>query len=68
MVEARYLDAIRQLPGVKAVHPLISKSLDNWHSVPLIGAPQVWEAVGLTGAGRHDRHHRFRQCPPAPSG
>ena len=51
MVEARYLDAIRQLPGVKAIHPLISKSLENWHSAPLIGAPQVWEALGLTGAG-----------------
>jgi subtilisin family serine protease len=50
-VEARHLDAVRQLPGVKAVHPLITKSLDNWHSVPLIGAPQVWEAAGLTGEG-----------------
>lgn len=51
IVEARHLDAIRQLPGVKAVHPLITKSLDNWHSVPLIGAPQVWEAANLTGQG-----------------
>jgi subtilisin family serine protease len=51
IVKVRDLAAIRQLPGVKAVHPLISKSLDNWHSVPLIGAPQVWEAAGLTGAG-----------------
>ena len=51
IVEARHLDAIRRLPGVKAVHPLITKSLDNWHSVPLIGAPRVWEAVGVTGEG-----------------
>ena len=49
IVDVRDLNAIRQLPGVKAVHPLIAKSLDNWHSVPLIGAPQVWEAAGLTG-------------------
>jgi len=33
------------------VHPLVPKTLDNWHSVPLIGAPQVWEAAGLTGEG-----------------
>jgi subtilisin family serine protease len=51
IVEARHLDAIRRLPGVKAVRPLIPKSLDNWHSIPLIGAPQVWEAAGLTGEG-----------------
>jgi subtilisin family serine protease len=51
IVETSNLATIRQLPGVKAVHPLISKSLDNWHSVPLIGAPQVWEAAGLTGEG-----------------
>jgi subtilisin family serine protease len=51
IVDVHDLDAIRQLPGVKAVHPLVSKSLDNWHSVPLIGAPQVWEAAGLTGDG-----------------
>ena len=51
IVEARHLDAIRRLPGVKAVRPLIPKSLDNWHSVPSIGAAQVWEAAGLTGEG-----------------
>jgi subtilisin family serine protease len=51
IVEARDLDAIRRLPGVKAVRPLIPKSLDNWHSVPLIGAPAVWETAGLTGEG-----------------
>jgi len=49
IIDAGDLAAIRQLPGVKAVHPLISKSIDNWHSVPLVGAPQVWEAAGLTG-------------------
>ena len=49
LIDARDLDAIRYLPGIKAVHPSIAKSLDNWHSVPLIGAPQVWEAAGLTG-------------------
>jgi subtilisin family serine protease len=49
IIDARDLAAIRQLPGIKAVHPLISKAIDNWHSVPLIGAPQVWKAAGLTG-------------------
>ena len=50
IIEARDLEAIRRLPGVKAVHPLIPKSLDNWHSVPLVGAPQVWEAAGLSAS------------------
>jgi subtilisin family serine protease len=54
IVPAAEVETIRQLPGVKAVHPLIGKSLDNWHSVPLIGAPHLWEgagSIGLTGAG-----------------
>jgi 2',3'-cyclic-nucleotide 2'-phosphodiesterase (5'-nucleotidase family)/subtilisin family serine protease len=49
IVEAEKLDELAKQPGVKAIHPLITKSLDNWHSVPLIGAPQLWDAGGLFG-------------------
>jgi len=52
-VDARRLDAIRALPGVKAVHPLVPKRMSNSTSVPFIGAPQVWNPTGLavTGTG-----------------
>ena len=49
IVDAEKLGELNNLTGVKAVHPLISKSLDNWHSVPLIGAPQLWDQGGLFG-------------------
>ncbi|MFI6157679.1 S8 family serine peptidase [Kitasatospora sp. NPDC051170] len=46
------LDALRALPGVRAVHPIVRKQRDNAYSVPLTGAPQVWEgAEGNTGQG-----------------
>lgn len=48
-VDAAKLDAIRKLPGVKDVHPVIAKTIDNWHSVPLIGAPELWDAGGVFG-------------------
>ncbi|HTP11214.1 MAG TPA: S8 family serine peptidase, partial [Anaerolineae bacterium] len=48
-VDVSKVKDLEALPGVKAVHPLISKTLDNWHSVPLIGAPQLWDAAGYFG-------------------
>ncbi|MFJ9697237.1 S8 family serine peptidase [Kitasatospora sp. NPDC101183] len=46
------LDALRALPGVRAVHPIVRKQRDNAYSVPLTGAPSVWEgAEGNTGEG-----------------
>ncbi|MFJ8628188.1 S8 family serine peptidase [Kitasatospora sp. NPDC093550] len=36
------LPALRALPGVRAVHPIVEKRRDNAYSVPLTGAPQVW--------------------------
>lgn len=48
-VDAAQIDTIARLPGVKAVHPVIAKSIDNWHSVPLIGAPQLWDSGGAFG-------------------
>jgi subtilisin family serine protease len=41
-VNANKLVEIRRLPGVKAIHPLSTKYLENASSVPLIGAPEVW--------------------------
>ncbi|MBO1418271.1 S8 family serine peptidase [Streptomyces sp. FH025] len=46
------LSALRALPGVRAVHPIVNKRRDNAHSVPLTGAPQVWDGpAGNTGGG-----------------
>ncbi len=41
-VDAKDLEKLASTPGVKALHPIIPKVLDNTTSVPLIGAPQVW--------------------------
>ncbi|WP_308222603.1 S8 family serine peptidase [Kitasatospora sp. A2-31] len=41
-VPADRLPALRALPGVEAVHPIVRKQRDNAHSVPLTGAPGVW--------------------------
>ncbi len=46
------VDAIRALPGVKAVRPLVLHSPANSTSVPFLGVPQqVWQAFGNTGEG-----------------
>ncbi|MEV7184084.1 S8 family serine peptidase [Kitasatospora sp. NPDC093102] len=46
------LPALRALPGVRAVHPIVAKRRDNAHSVPLTGAPQVWAGDPAAGTGR----------------
>ncbi|MFJ9773487.1 S8 family serine peptidase [Kitasatospora sp. NPDC101157] len=52
---AERLPALRALPGVRAVHPIVNKQRDNAYSVPLTGAPQVWTGdaavAGNTGRG-----------------
>jgi subtilisin family serine protease len=54
-VDAARLSQIAALPGIKALHPLITKQLDRNSSVPLIGAPELWSGAGtgvsLTGKG-----------------
>lgn len=46
------VDAIRALPGVKSVRPLLLHSQDNATSVPFLGVPQqVWQAYGNAGEG-----------------
>ena len=51
VVDADKLEALRALPGVKGVHPLIPKHTTNSTSVPFIGAPQVWAGAGHTATG-----------------
>ncbi len=50
-VPADQLDAVAELPGVVAVHPVRTYALDNAVSVPFLGVPQVWESTGYTGEG-----------------
>lgn len=39
------------LPGVAAIHEIPRVELDNYSSVPLIGAQTAWSTYGKTGAG-----------------
>ena len=45
------LSQLRALPGVLAVRPVFLAQPDNTHGVPFIGAPGVWESLGLHGEG-----------------
>ncbi|WP_256795373.1 S8 family serine peptidase [Terrabacter sp. Ter38] len=49
--DATKLTALAGLPGVKAIHRLTPKAPTNSSSVPLIGAPKVWQAMSQTGKG-----------------
>jgi subtilisin family serine protease len=53
VVDNDKLAELARLPGVKAIRPLITKKLDLSSSVPLIGAPQLWNSGGpnVTGQG-----------------
>ena len=48
-VPADQLDAVAELPGVVAVHPVRTYALDNAVSVPFLGVPEVWQNTGYTG-------------------
>jgi len=45
------VDQLAALPGVLAVRPLFPVTHDNTHGIPLIGAPGVWQSLGLHGEG-----------------
>ncbi len=45
------IDALRAMPGVKAVRRLVPKRLLNSSSVPFVGAPAVWDPQGLGATG-----------------
>ncbi|MFH1177286.1 MAG: S8 family serine peptidase [Acidobacteriota bacterium] len=51
-VEPGKLNAIRALPGVKDVLPLLPMVQDHQTSVPWIGAPQMWNPSGLNLTGK----------------
>lgn len=53
LADEAQLDALRALPGVRAVRRLVPKRLLNSSSVPFVRAPAVWDPQGLgaTGAG-----------------
>jgi subtilisin family serine protease len=50
------VDALRQLPGVRAVHLVAAEYPSNFTSVPFVGAPQLWGNTlslpsNITGTG-----------------
>jgi subtilisin family serine protease len=49
--DASTLASLAAIPGVKAIHRLTPKQPTNSSSVPLIGAPKVWQALSQTGKG-----------------
>ncbi|MGW0435811.1 S8 family serine peptidase [Micromonospora sp. NPDC003197] len=48
-VPASQVDALRRLPGVKAVHPVTTFQARTVDSVPLVGAPEVWQRKDASG-------------------
>ncbi|MEI6046941.1 MAG: S8 family serine peptidase, partial [Chloroflexota bacterium] len=48
-LDAKNIEKLSHLPGVKAVHPLPLHYRANASSVPLIGAPTAWTSYGITG-------------------
>ncbi|MDB5059571.1 MAG: putative in family peptidase, partial [Chloroflexi bacterium] len=51
-VDASRLPQLQHLPGVKAVHFLVPKTIGNSNSIPFIGAPQLWNPSGLNATGQ----------------
>ncbi|MFV9505024.1 MAG: S8 family serine peptidase [Oscillochloridaceae bacterium umkhey_bin13] len=51
VADASQIAALRQLPGVRAIQRLALHEPNHSTSVPLIGAPDVWQSLGLTGSG-----------------
>ena len=49
---SRKIAALAKQPGVKAIHPVATYTVDNRRSVPFIGAPAVWQDFGDTGSGQ----------------
>ena len=50
-ISSRKVAGLTRLAGVVAVHRVPEYHLDNRHSVPFIGANQVWTDLGDTGQG-----------------
>jgi len=47
--DVRYFDALKTIPGVRTVYPIVAKKVSNAYAVPLQGAPPVWTSLGDTG-------------------
>lgn len=45
------LAALAALPGVVAIRPVSTYTIDNTASVPFIGADTAWQSTGATGSG-----------------
>ena len=41
------VDRLKAMPGVKAVHFITPKELDNSHAIPFMGVQQLWANAGL---------------------
>jgi subtilisin family serine protease len=50
-VRSAALPTLAAVPGVTAIHLVPTYKPSLTHSVPFVGAPQVWTATGETGAG-----------------
>jgi len=50
-VESDRVGELAALSGVRRITPLVPETLDLYASVPLLQAPQVWTAPGVTGQG-----------------
>jgi subtilisin family serine protease len=50
LVDQKQLSQIQAMPGVKAIHPLVTKQLDNATSNILIGGQTSWSKYQATGA------------------
>ena len=50
-IPSNKIDQLSALPGVTAVRPLFPIKRTNVHGIPLIGAPAVWQGLGLHGEG-----------------
>ena len=47
---ARLAD-LAAIPGVVAIRPLRTYTIDNTNAIPYVGAPAAWQATGATGDG-----------------
>jgi len=50
-VPAATIPQLRQLPGVRAVYPIVPKRPTMASTLPLVRAPEAWQRLGLSGQG-----------------
>src|SRR4029453_10621226 len=51
-ISGKGVAALAALPGVTAVHGLVTYERENVESVPFTGAPSAWPALGVPGKGQ----------------